>query len=304
MKQLRHWVPILGILALTVLFLKLPETPNVFGIFKCKMCAASDPYLPLIGAGYFALLIAISLLFPTFPGPLMARGGLVWAGLLALTLTYYDLPNWCIACLIGHACNIFIWTIWWAVPSTTDEPRASPQRERLFLTLLAPITIVALFSCLNLTFLIYNLKVKHHTSGTGLHVGDTIPAFAIQNRENRSLSNADIDKTMAIVINFISPNCPYCQEQLPILDAVAAQLANDSYRFINISPLLPLELTKQSSNIEWFEDKEGKLKDLFKVSGYPTLFIIENEGKILKIISGVPNALKDDLLTNLAHPKG
>jgi len=299
MKQLRNWISILGILALMALFLKMPETPNVFGIFKCETCAPSAPYLPLIGAGYFATLVAISLLFPAFPTSLIARSGLIWSVLLAIALTYMDLPVWCAACLMGHACNILIWTIWWGAPAAIQEARASPFRERLCLTLLAPITMMALFSCLNLTFLVYNLKAKHDGLATGLKPGDAVPTFTTLSPENHTFTNSDIAATAGIVINFVSPNCPYCKEQLPILDAVAAQFTNSSYRFINISPSLPPELVEQSSAAEWIEDREGKLRELFKVSGYPTLFVIGADSKILQIIPGVPKDLKNDLLTKL-----
>ncbi len=57
MKQPRQWVPVLGILSLMILFLQMPETPDVFGIIGCKTCSVRNPYLPLFGAGYFAIII-------------------------------------------------------------------------------------------------------------------------------------------------------------------------------------------------------------------------------------------------------
>src|SRR4051812_44254351 len=111
-QQVRSWVPILGILALAVIFLNLPGAPNVFALVGCKTCSASDPYLPLIGGGYFATLVAVALLFPGFPAPAMARGGLIWAVVLALALTYLKWPQVCVICLIGHACHIVMWLIW------------------------------------------------------------------------------------------------------------------------------------------------------------------------------------------------
>jgi peroxiredoxin len=296
MRQLRYWIPVLCSLALTVLFLKMPEAPSVFGIFKCKTCVTSDPYLPMIGGVYFAILFAISMLFPTFPGPLIARGGLIWALLLFLAFTFIDLPNWCVACIFGHICNILIWAIWWLVPPIANEIRSSPFSERLFLTFFAPISIVALFSCLNLTFMVYNLKAKHNVLMTSLQSGDILPSFTARNDKNRSFTNADIAATTRSFINFVSPNCPYCTQQLSILDDVAVQLANGSYRFINISPSLTQDLVEQSSTTEWFEDKEGKLRELFRVSGYPTLFVVGADGKILEVIAGVSKDLNSILL--------
>jgi hypothetical protein len=49
---------------------------------------------------------------------------------------------------------------------------------------------------------------------------------------------------------------------------------------------------QQSLKAEWFEDKEEVLRELFNVTGYPTLFVIGNDGKIQKVISGVSDELK------------
>ncbi len=245
MNRLRHCVPVLGIIALAALFFKLPEAPNIFGI--CKACSSSGPYLPLIGAGYFALLVSVSLLFPAFPKPLIARGGLLWAMLLALVLTTIS-PGWCPACLIAHGCNILIWTIWVIVPVSLRKSKGAVG-EKAFLMLLAPISTIALFSCLNLTFMAYG----SHYKISGLQRGDTAPSFSVQIAgTSRLFANTD-----SAVINFVSPDCPYCQEQLLVLSEVAVQLASGSYRFINISPKLSPELLQSSPGTEWVEDKEG-----------------------------------------------
>jgi peroxiredoxin len=299
MKQLRHWIPFLGMLALAVLFLSLPETPNVFGILKCKTCASSSPYLPLIGSGYFASLIAISLLFPAFPNSQIARGGLTWAVLLAFVLTYLKLPHWCIACLIGHLCNIVIWTIWLLVPLKENKSSPSTFRERLCLTLFAPFSVVALFSCLNLTFMAYGFKTKTHAMASSLQPGDALPAFTIQTTNGHSITNTVAAENIGTFINFVSPACPYCQEQLPIFNTVAKQMASSSYRFINVSPTLSEELIQSSPGTEWVEDRGGQLHKLFKVAGYPTMFIVGKDGKIAQVIPGVPEKLKAYLFDSL-----
>ncbi len=296
LKQLRNWVPAFGILALFTLFLKLPEIPNIFGAFKCTICLSNNPYLVFAGAGYFAILVAVSLLFPNFPGPLMARGGLVWAVLLALTLTYLALPNLCVACLICHILNISIWTIWILIPSEEKKAPSSLPGQRVCLLLFAPITVVALFSCLNLTFMAYGFK-NHSLSSTGLKIGDSIPTFQMPTSDDLLVSNVSTVK--GTVFNFVSPDCLYCKQQLPILDAVSTQSVRDAYRFINISPELSPELMQLAPTTEWFEDKDEILRKLFKVSGYPTMFIVKSDGKIAQIISGIPEQLKASLFLNL-----
>ncbi len=300
MKRLRYWVPVLGILALAAMFFKLPEIPNVFGLLGCKTCTSNDPYMPLVGAGYFAALIAVSLLFPAFPSRQVARGGLTWAVLLALALTYMGLPGWCAVCLFAHACNILIWMIWVLVPPAVRELSASNIKERLCLALFAPISVVALFSCLNLTFMAYGFKANRNIVATSLRLGDAAPAFTAQvSGSARTFDTADAGQTAGIVINFVSPGCPYCEEQLHVLNAVATELASGSYRFINVSPMLPPELVQNAPATEWIEDRGGKLRALYQVSGYPTLFVVGKGGKIAQVIPGVPQQLEAYLLTSL-----
>src|SRR5579871_3264564 len=104
LKHSRLAIPFFGLLALLMLFLKLP------GISSCKIC--STPYMPFIGGAYFSILIALSLLFPRFPSPSIARAGLIWAVLLFVLLTYRDLPQWCAPCVSAHLCHSALWTIW------------------------------------------------------------------------------------------------------------------------------------------------------------------------------------------------
>lgn len=300
LKQLRNWVPVFGILAILTLFLKLPEIPNIFGLFKCTVCLSNNPYLVFAGAGYFAILVAVSLLFPSFPGQRTARGGLVWAILLALTLTYITLPNLCVACLICHIFNIFIWTIWILIPSEEKKLSSSLPGQRVCLLLFVPISVVALFSCLNLTFMAYGFK-SHSLSSTGLKIGDSIPTFQMPTNTDLSVSKASSIK--GTIFNFVSPDCLYCKQQLPILNAVSTQIVSGAYRFINISPEVSPELMQFAPTAEWFEDKDEILRKSFKVSGYPTMFIVKSDGKIAQIISGVPDQLKTSLFLNLDQLK-
>lgn len=298
MKKIRFLVPLLGIIALIALFLKLPEMPNLFGIFKCTTCASNNPYLLFVGVGYFAMIVAVSLLFPTFPKKLVAQGGLLWALLLAGALTYINWPNICIACIICHMCNIVIWSIWTVAPS--KENASAPFRgQELCLMLFAPISVVALFSCLNLTFMAYGFD-NQNLLPTALKKGDKIPALTMETSTGLLLDTSKAPSAKGIIYNFISSDCPYCKEQLPILGTVAEQLGTDSYRFINISPKLSPELIQYAPATEWVEDSEGSLRKQFKVAGYPTLFVVKSDRKITKVIPGVSGQWKDALLASLS----
>jgi thiol-disulfide isomerase/thioredoxin len=298
MKYLRYFVPILGICALVALFLKLPESAKFFNLLSCPTCSASDPYLPLFGAAYFAALIAISLLFPSFPGPRVARSGLIWAFLLALVLTYIDFPHICTLCLIGHSCNILIWAIWVVAPPRNRGISSSSVRERLCLLLFVPVSVVALFSCLNLTFMAYSFKNMPGIAVPSLKIGDPAPAFTVQTSAGGMF--ATIDTNSKMIVNFISLDCPHCEEQLLSLSPIIPQIKEKACRFVNIAPLLPKDVLQYLPGIEWVEDKSGKLRELFRVTGYPTLFVIGADSKIIQIIPGVDENLKSLVLASLS----
>ncbi len=288
MKSLRYLIPAVGFLALIVLFLLMPEIPSM----GCQSCSSNGPYIPLIGAAYFSVLIILSLLFLSFPGRTFARGGLTWAALLALVMTYLKLPGWCPLCLIAHACHILIWWLWLISP--VKEETGSHRKEGWCLLLFAPLAVVALFSSLNLTFMAYNFKNNRHVS---LQRGDDVPFFSLKTSEGRTLTHIDVGD--GLILNFVSPGCSHCQEQLEVLKAAGDELALSSYRFIHISSALSTDLIQAYPAADWVEDQEGHLRKLFKVSGYPTMFVIGRNGKISQVIPGVPDQLKTDLIANL-----
>ncbi len=270
----RLGIPFLGVIALILLFLKMPETPDILDLFKCKTCSLRDPYLPLIGAAYFSLLIFISLLFPSFPKKPLAKGGLVGSIILGLGLTYLSFPRICVICLIAHLCNIFIWLIWVIAPVGKKNSGGS-VREKFLLLFIAPICVVSLFAALNLTFMAYSPADQRVTD---LNIGDPVPPI------NEIL-------LQGALINFVSSNCPYCERQLPILNEVAKEL-----KVIGVTPSLTQEMREKFPNIEWIEDKDSKLRSSFTVRGFPTLFIIDARGKIKEVIPGLPQNLKTHLL--------
>jgi thiol-disulfide isomerase/thioredoxin len=286
MKRFRHAPPFLGVLVLIALFLKMPAAAS------CAMCSSRGLYMPLFGAGYFALLIAASLLFLSFPDVKLARTGLTWAILLALLLTYVDFPQWCGLCLTCHICHILMWTIWLVVPPLEAKPTL--LKERIYLLLLAPISVVALFTSLNLTLMTYRPKTH---SNLGFQPGDLVPAFTAWTVTGHSITNAEFLSVSRTILNFVSIDCPYCKEQLQLLNTIILELDSQAYRFINITPMLPSNLTQYSSRMEWIEDKPEALLNLFQVSGYPTLFVVGTDGKIVQIIPGVPMQLKREMLS-------
>lgn len=227
--------------------------------FTCLACSIESPLLTILGTFYFLTLLTLFLFFPKFPKPKLSKLGLLVAIGLATLLTYQSTPNWCILCLIAHTCNIVIWTLWLIAPN--EQPSL---KKKVSLSLLSVSGAVALLTCLHLI----------------------IPSPKLQQK--------DLSKALH-VINFVSPDCVYCKDQLPVLDNIALQLKDHPCRFINVTPSSLEELSSRAPHTEWIEDQEGKLHDRFHVTAYPTTIILESDGTVARVFQGVSQQLFEDL---------
>ncbi len=302
MNFLRRSVPILCFIALVAVFLKLPEVANTFKFLKCKSCTIDDPYITLVAAGYFALILVASLLFPQFPNRFIAKAGLIWAVLLAFVLTYLNLPTVCPSCLLAHLCNILIWLNWSLDQSGQIKSSSTPLREKIFLLVFAPMAMIALFSCINLTLLAYGIPLNQRLLELGLQPGNAVPTYAAKTSKGDAFHLNPDKLEKKLILNFVAPNCPYCKEQIPILNSMTEQLQNKGYRIVNITPALSDDQIVTAPLLEWMEDDEGKLRGLFRVAGFPTLFVIDLKGKVNKVIPGLPTDLQESLKKLKSEP--
>lgn len=273
--RLRKGVFILGGVSLLALFQTLSLTPAFLKV--CTTCTSENVYLPYLGIAYFCLLMTVSLLFPTFPHRSVARVGLLGALLLALALTLLHAPKWCIACLLAHGCHIAIWILWCLPVSSCGSVK--PLRERLLLASLPPLCVLLLAG--------YVQFFAHP------------PLFTTGLRPGESIEIAPYKAANGVVINFISSNCPFCKIQLPLINALSQALPKDGYRVMNIVPQVTPELVAQAPDVEWIEDAEGVLHEEFQILAHPTLFVIDGEGTIRQIVSGIPDNLEAAVLSTL-----
>lgn len=261
-----------GLVALFALFFKLPGVPELFGIVGCKSCTASTPYIPLFAAGYFAAFTACTLCFRSLPSNALKVAGVLWAVLLAVVLTFLS-PVWCLICLIAHACHVCMWLVW----KPTGKKKEPFIGMRLSIVGVAAVSMMALFSTLNFTFLVYGLQVK--APGKSLvKKGAFVKEFALEN----GFSSDDLSDYAGVVLHFVSSHCAYCKEQIPQLDLIAQDF-EEGFRFINVGPEL-LDVESLGPHLEWAEDTE--LASLFGVAGYPTLVVIDSEGKVRHAAAG------------------
>ncbi len=136
-------------------------------------------------------------------------------------------------------------------------------------------------------------------------VGKQAPTFAIETLDGKAVSNADFSNHPATVLNFVAPNCGYCKRQVPTVEKIRAEYEAKGVRFVNISQTMRKEFSpeevvdvfknKLKTKLEIATDNGNKIGKLFKAVSFPTLFVVNKEGKVTEVIIGAKQNL-DTLL--------
>ncbi len=127
-------------------------------------------------------------------------------------------------------------------------------------------------------------------------IGKPAPRFALQTLDGIRVSNAELEFHPATVLNFFAPNCKYSKRQIPKVEASRAEFESQGIRFVNVSEKMKLDFTPDEvqqvvSDLgaigELAIDAKGnKTGRRFKVTGFPTLFVIREDGIIDHVIAG------------------
>jgi tetratricopeptide (TPR) repeat protein len=119
-----------------------------------------------------------------------------------------------------------------------------------------------------------------------------------------TVGTADFANYKATVLNFVAPDCPYCFKQVPLVEQIRAEYEPQGIRFVNISLTMIKHFTAREasdifarfgSRVELARDETESIGDLFKVSGYPTLSILDSSGRVKHVTIGAAS----DLMTSL-----
>lgn len=107
-----------------------------------------------------------------------------------------------------------------------------------------------------------------------------------------------------IVLNFFGVWCHYCMEEMPDLEKVHAEYGGDDFVILLVNATTTEKIGKEGV-IEWYNeglevdgqiipitmpmamDLDGSALEVYPVSGFPTSYFINKEGKVLGAIPGM-----------------
>lgn len=121
----------------------------------------------------------------------------------------------------------------------------------------------------------------------------TIPAFKINIVPDSSLyTNDNLKKNMPLIIMFFSPDCDHCQKQIKEMMAYKEELKN--IQIVMISPLSYKDnkifydeyALARMPNTRLGFDITFKLRNLYKTTTYPSMYVYDRNGTLAKAFVG------------------
>ncbi|MFQ5590854.1 MAG: redoxin family protein, partial [Phycisphaerae bacterium] len=140
-----------------------------------------------------------------------------------------------------------------------------------------------------------NTKPKPKARPVDELVGKPAPAFSFDTMKGKKLSNAELRKHPATILNFVAPNCGFCKKQVPRLDKLRAEYEAKGVQFVNVAQTMRKKYTpeeaaevfnKLGSKIELAYDGDNKIGQLFRASGFPTMVVLGKDGKVQAVNVG------------------
>lgn len=99
-----------------------------------------------------------------------------------------------------------------------------------------------------------------------------------------------------IALNFFGIWCKFCMEEMPDLEKVYSEYEGDDFVILLVNATTT-EKAGKDAVIEWYEeegwtmpmvlDLDGKALDTYPVSGFPTTYFINKQGKVLGALPSI-----------------
>ncbi len=127
--------------------------------------------------------------------------------------------------------------------------------------------------------------------------GKPAPAISLSTIDGKSVSNDGFKAGPATVLNFFAPNCGFCKKQIPIVEAIRKEYESKGVRFINVAQKMRQDFTVEQmqeilkgvgSGMEFAASdfNSNAVGQAYKAGSYPTMFVVDREGKIANVNVG------------------
>ncbi len=136
------------------------------------------------------------------------------------------------------------------------------------------------------------------TTPTGLGPGKAAPDFKLRTLDGKEVSLSDY-RGKVVLINFWATWCPPCREEMPLFKRVYERYKNKGFEILAVSTDTSIDPVKKFVK-EYKLDfpvllDTDNISSLYGIQGLPTSFLIDREGKIVKVRLGKYKEIESDL---------
>ncbi len=120
-------------------------------------------------------------------------------------------------------------------------------------------------------------------------VASAAPEFKLTTIEGKEVSNTT-QKGQVTVLDFFAGNCGFCKKQIPRLETIRAEYADKGVRFVNVSQKMGAKEYTQEELVDMMKqlgfrgelalDHTNTSGRMFQANGFPTMVVIDKEGKV------------------------
>lgn len=279
-----------GAVILLLLLVKLPGVTSLFTPFDCSRCTIGAPLITWLGAGYFAGLLALIYLAPQFFSRTIASFGLIWAIVMGTFLLWFS-PSFCYICFFSHLLHVCIWGYFLVYPQHGVIFRAPFLRHLLLAVQIGLFTTLAYYVIDEGLFKLGEKEILE------------APQFSFTTLSGEILTSNDLSPYRYVVLQFVLPSCKYCKKQLPLLDQIKEKWDERGIGFFNIverrhgetDAELQEQLHAYAPHIPIAVDYDFTLGTHFNVRTFPTIIVLNSDGRIVKTINGAYSKLEEEL---------
>ncbi|RLJ70528.1 peroxiredoxin [Hydrogenivirga caldilitoris] len=139
---------------------------------------------------------------------------------------------------------------------------------------------------------------SHQENIAGVLPGKEAPNFKLKTIEGKEVSLEDY-RGKVVLVNFWATWCPPCREEMPLFERVYRTYRNKGFEVLAVSTDSSLDPVKKFvkeyklSFTVLFDDRN--ITSLYGIQGLPTSFLINREGKVVKVRLGEYKEIEKDL---------
>lgn len=126
--------------------------------------------------------------------------------------------------------------------------------------------------------------------------GQPAPAFELKTPQGRPVSRSALSGHPATVLNFVSSTCPFCRKQVPSVEALRSRYEPMGVRFVNLGQNKGQQIATLDETVgvltslgwqgETAMDPGNQVGRRFRVTSFPTLFVVRPDGQVAEVVIG------------------